>query len=64
MSSTTSFRRSLLNQATHLNNVPAPSLLPGTAYNTTPDNYVPFKRLVVQKFDGQDWVQVTAVTVE
>ncbi|KYH00391.1 ABC transporter substrate-binding protein [Bradyrhizobium sp. DOA1] len=57
-------RENLLYQATHLNNVPAPSLLPGTTYNTTPDNYVPFKRLVVQKFDGNDWVQVTAVTVE
>ncbi|QIO34990.1 ABC transporter substrate-binding protein [Bradyrhizobium sp. 1(2017)] len=57
-------RENLLYQATHLNNVAAPSLLPGTTYNTTPDNYVPFKRLVVQKFDGNDWVQVTAVTVE
>jgi ABC-type branched-subunit amino acid transport system substrate-binding protein len=57
-------RDNLLYQATHLNNVPAPSLLPGTTYNTSPDNYVPFKRLVVQKFDGQDWVEVTAVTVD
>jgi hypothetical protein len=47
-----------------LNNVPAPSLLPGTTYNTSPDNYVPFKQLVVQKFDGQDWVKVTAISVE
>jgi hypothetical protein len=47
-----------------LNNVPAPSLLPGTAYNTSPDNYVPFKQLVVQRFDGQDWVKVTAISVE
>ena len=57
-------RENLLYQATHLNGVPAPSLLPGTTYQTTPDNYVPFKRLVVQKFDGQDWVQVTAITVD
>ena len=57
-------RENLLYQATHLNGIPAPSLLPGTTYNTTPDNYVPFKRLVVQKFDGQDWVQVTAITVD
>jgi hypothetical protein len=53
-----------LYQATHLNNVAAPSLLPGTTYTTSPDNYVPFKRLVVQKFDGQDWEPVTAVTVD
>jgi ABC-type branched-subunit amino acid transport system substrate-binding protein len=57
-------RENLLYQATHLNNVAAPSLLPGTTYNTSPDNYVPFKRLVVQKFDGQDWVQVKAITVD
>jgi hypothetical protein len=57
-------RENLLYQATHLNNVPAPSLLPGTTYNTSPDNYVPFKQLVVQKFDGQDWVKVTAISVD
>ncbi|MGB3864969.1 MAG: ABC transporter substrate-binding protein [Xanthobacteraceae bacterium] len=57
-------RENLLYQATHLNGVAAPSLLPGTTYNTSPDNYVPFRRLVVQKFDGQDWVEVTAITVD
>lgn len=57
-------RDNLLYQATHLNNVAAPSLLPGTTYNTSPDNYVPFKRLVVQKFDGKDWVELKAVSVE
>jgi hypothetical protein len=30
----------------------------------SPENYVPFKQLVVQKFDGQDWVKVTAISVE
>jgi ABC-type branched-subunit amino acid transport system substrate-binding protein len=57
-------RDNLLYQATHLKNVSAPSLLPGTTYSTSPDNYVPFKRLVVQKFTGEDWIEVTAVTVE
>jgi len=57
-------RENLLYQATHLNNVPAPSLLPGTTYKTTPDDYVPFKRLMVIKFDGQDWAPVTAVTAD
>ncbi len=57
-------RANLLRQATHLNNIAAPSLLPGTTYNTSPDNYVPFKRLVVQRFNGQDWDQVTAVSVD
>ncbi|MDB5652497.1 MAG: branched-chain amino acid transporter substrate-binding protein [Tardiphaga sp.] len=57
-------RENLLYQATHLDHVAAPSLLPGTTYTTTPDNYVPFKRLLVQKFDGQDWVEVKAITVE
>jgi ABC-type branched-subunit amino acid transport system substrate-binding protein len=57
-------RENLLYHATHLSNVAAPSLLPGTTYNTSPDNYVPFKRLLVQKFDGQDWVEMTSVTVD
>lgn len=57
-------RDNLLYHATHLNNLAAPSLLPGTTYNTSPDNYVPFKRLVVQRFDGQDWVELQAVSVE
>ncbi|RYX98381.1 MAG: branched-chain amino acid ABC transporter substrate-binding protein [Bradyrhizobiaceae bacterium] len=57
-------RDNLLYHATHLTNLAAPSLLPGTTYNTSPDNYVPFKRLVVQKFDGQDWVELQAVSVE
>ncbi|WP_398472133.1 ABC transporter substrate-binding protein [Tardiphaga sp.] len=57
-------RENLLYHATHLTDLKAPSLLPGTTYNTSPDNYVPFKRLVVQKFDGQDWVELQAVTVE
>ena len=57
-------RENLLYHATHLNNVAAPSLLPGTTYNTSPDNYVPFKRLLVQRFDGHDWVELTAVSVE
>lgn len=57
-------RENLLKKATSLKNVPAPSLLPGTTYNTSPDNYVPFKRLVVQKFNGQDWDRMTAVTVD
>ena len=49
-------RKKPLYQAAHLNNAPAPPLLPGTTYNTSPDNYAPFKRLVVRKFDEQDWV--------
>ena len=57
-------RENLLKQATSLHNVTAPSLMPGTTYNTSPDNYVPFKRLVVQKFNGTDWDQVTSVSVD
>ena len=57
-------RENLLHQATHLQNVPAPSLLPATTYNTSPDNYVPFKRLQLQRFTGNDWEPLGAITVD
>ena len=57
-------RENLLYQATHLNNIAAPSLLPGTTYNTSPDNYVPFKRLQLQRFTGKDWEPLEAITVD
>lgn len=57
-------RENLLHHATHLQNVTAPSLLPGTTYNTSPDNYVPFKRLQLQRFTGKDWESLGAVTAD
>ena len=51
-------RENVMRIATNLKNVPAPALLPGTTYNTTPDDYVPFKRLQLQRFDGHDWVPI------
>ncbi|GGC64491.1 ABC transporter substrate-binding protein [Chelatococcus reniformis] len=57
-------RANLLKQAINLKNVPAPALLPGTTYNTTPDDYVPFKRMQVQRFDGNDWVPLEDITAE
>ncbi len=57
-------RENLLKQATNLKGLAAPSLLPGTTYNTSPDNYVPFRRLQVQRFTGDDWEPIGAITVD
>jgi len=44
--------------------VHGPALLPGSAYNTTPEDYVPFKRLELQQFKGNDWVVLEEMTAE
>ncbi|MFC0284193.1 ABC transporter substrate-binding protein [Camelimonas abortus] len=57
-------RENILRIATNLKNVRAPALLPGLAYNTSPDDYVPFKRLQLQQFQGNDWVVLEEMSAE
>ncbi|MFO1169085.1 MAG: branched-chain amino acid ABC transporter substrate-binding protein, partial [Rhodoblastus sp.] len=54
----------ILAKATNMKNVTAPALMEGVTYNTTPTDYAPLKKLVIQQFDGQVWKPVRAVTVE
>ncbi|MFV0280266.1 MAG: branched-chain amino acid ABC transporter substrate-binding protein, partial [Rhodoblastus sp.] len=54
----------ILAKATHMKNVTAPALMDGVTYNTTPTDYSPLKKLIIQRFDGEGWKPVQAVTVD
>lgn len=49
-------RENLLKQATNLNKVVAPLLLPGISISTRPDRYAPYTQMQVARFDGTSWV--------
>lgn len=49
-------RENLLKQATTLNKVVAPLLLPGISISTRPDRYAPYTQMQIAKFDGRSWV--------
>jgi branched-chain amino acid transport system substrate-binding protein len=49
-------RENLMRQATHLNNVHVPMLLPGITLNTSPTDYSPIKQMQLKRFDGTRWV--------
>lgn len=49
-------RENLLKQATNLNKVVAPLLLPGISISTRPDRYAPFTQMQIATFDGKSWV--------
>ncbi len=54
-------RENVLVQATHLQNVTIPMLLPGITLNTTPDDYSPIKQMQLQRFDGSGWVMIGGI---
>lgn len=49
-------RENLLKQATNLNKVVAPLLLPGISISTRPDRYAPYTQMQIARFDGKTWV--------
>lgn len=54
-------RENLMAQATHLQSVHVPMLLPGITLNTSPTDYRPIKQFILHKFDGQRWVPITGI---
>jgi ABC-type branched-subunit amino acid transport system substrate-binding protein len=50
-------RENILKQATSLQNVTLPILLPGITVNTSPTDRRSIKQMQFQYFDGQNWVQ-------
>jgi ABC-type branched-subunit amino acid transport system substrate-binding protein len=54
-------RENTLQQATHLQNVAIPMLLPGITLNTTPEDYSPIKQMQLQRFDGTRWVPIGGI---
>jgi branched-chain amino acid transport system substrate-binding protein len=48
-------RENLLKQATTINELELPMLLPGIKVNTTPDDYRMIDQMQLQRFNGQGW---------
>ncbi|HXZ01637.1 MAG TPA: ABC transporter substrate-binding protein [Stellaceae bacterium] len=49
-------RENVLRQATHLDHLALPLLLPGIAISTTPEDYRVIRAFRLQRFDGTRWV--------
>ena len=49
-------RENVMYQATHMQNVEFPLLLPGIKINTSPTNYRGYNQMQLVKFDGKRWV--------
>jgi branched-chain amino acid transport system substrate-binding protein len=48
-------RENVIRQATHLQKLELPLLLPGITVNTSPADYFPIKKVQMMKFDGTRW---------
>jgi branched-chain amino acid transport system substrate-binding protein len=49
-------RANVLKQATNLTDVTLPMLLPGVTVNTSPTNYLPYRGMQMERYDGVRWV--------
>jgi len=54
-------RENVMFQATHLQSVRVPMLLPGITLNTSPTDYRAVKQFILHRFDGKQWVPITGV---
>ena len=50
-------RENVMKQATNLAPLELPTLLPGVAVSTGPDNYHPIRQMQLQRWDGRGWVR-------
>ena len=50
-------RDNVMRQATSINNLAVPGLLPGITVNTSGTNYRPIRQLQLSRFDGKTWVR-------
>ena len=50
-------RENIMRQATNLNDLELPTLLPGIKINTSPTNYRPMRALQFMRWDGKTWVR-------
>jgi branched-chain amino acid transport system substrate-binding protein len=51
-------RANLLKQMTEIRELAVPMLLPGIMLTITPEDYAPFKRVQLMRFDGTRWVAI------
>jgi ABC-type branched-subunit amino acid transport system substrate-binding protein len=49
-------RENVMRQATSLNDLELPMLLPGVRIDTSPTDYQPVQQMQMQRFDGKQWV--------
>jgi branched-chain amino acid transport system substrate-binding protein len=49
-------RENVIRQATNLQNLQLPMMLPGILINTSPTNFHPIHQMQLQRFDGERWV--------
>jgi hypothetical protein len=49
-------RENLMYQATHIDHVHVPMLLPGITFDTSPTDYSPVEQMQLRRFDGTRWV--------
>ncbi len=49
-------RENVMRQATNLQNLQLPMMLPGILINTSPTNFHPIHQMQLQRFDGERWV--------
>ena len=49
-------RANVLKQATSLTNLALPMLLPGLTISTSPTDYLPFRGMQMERYDGERWV--------
>jgi branched-chain amino acid transport system substrate-binding protein len=50
-------RENVLHQATNMNQVELPMLLPGIRMTTSPTDYLPIEQMQLMRFDGVRWVR-------
>jgi branched-chain amino acid transport system substrate-binding protein len=55
-------RENVMYQATHLQTMQVPMLLPGITLNTSPTDYSPIKQMQLQRFDGTSWVPIGGIS--
>jgi branched-chain amino acid transport system substrate-binding protein len=48
-------RANILKQATSIDGLDLPMLLPGIKINTSPTNYSPIRQMQLQSFNGKSW---------
>ena len=49
-------RANVMRQAANMRDLRLPMLLPGVAVNTSPDDFLPYQQMRMQRFDGRRWL--------
>jgi hypothetical protein len=50
-------RENVMKQATSIENLELPMLLPGIRINTSPSDFYPLEQMQLMRFDGKHWVR-------